>query len=124
MCCNTAAIQENKYAPDSNSMRSGPTTSADKDTLSSGNGASPFATAAKRSTTRVGREGSGFESYRQVEDESILATDDIHGVPNCSSQHRHLNHYQVQVCEYEHISLANAWFSTTHQCTTHLSHLY
>ena len=47
-------------------MRSGPMTSEDEDTLSRGTGASPFAlrscTAAKRSTTRVGREGSGFHS--------------------------------------------------------------
>ena len=47
----------------------------------------------------------------QVGNESILATNDIHCVPKCSSQYRHLNQYQVQVRGYEHIScnvLANA----------------
>ena len=47
-------------------MRSGPTTSKDEDTFSRGTRASPSAvkscTAAKRSTTRVGREESGFHS--------------------------------------------------------------
>ena len=66
--------------------RSGLTTLEDEDKLTSGTGASQFAvrscTAAKKSTTRVGREGSGFHSYRQVENESILATNDIHCVPN------------------------------------------
>ena len=83
-------------------------------TLTSGTEASPFAvrscTAAKRSTTRVGRKGLAF-TPRQVGNESILATNDIHCVPKCSSQYRHLNQYQVQVRGYEHIScnvLANA----------------
>ena len=41
---------------------------------------------------------------RQIGNESILATNDIHYVPKCSSQYRHLNQYQVQVRGYEHIS--------------------
>ena len=78
--------------------------------MSRDTGASPFATAAKRGTTRVKKV------KIKVENESIIATDDIYCVPNCSSQHRHLNQYKVQVHEYEHIScnvLANAWFNTS-----------
>ena len=73
----------------------------------------------QRSSARQSYQKHGFKEQgkglaftpRQVGNESILATNDIHCVPKCSSQYRHLNQYQVQVRGYEHIScnvLANA----------------
>ena len=78
------------------------------DTLTSGTEASPFAVrevlySSKEEHHQLEGKDLAF-TPRQVGNESILATDDIHCVPKCSSQYSHINQYQVQVRGYEHIS--------------------